>query len=58
MYFLEENLLELLIEGAKMNSNRKARLCLHPTSDEMDGCYLPWFPCLLQAWLDSTLVSG
>lgn len=32
---LEENLLELLIESAKMNSNRKARLCLHPTSDEI-----------------------
>ena len=32
---LEENLLELLIEKAQSNSNRKARLCLHPTSDEL-----------------------
>ena len=32
---LEENLLDLLIERAKLNSNRKARLCLHPTSDEI-----------------------
>lgn len=32
---LEENLIELLIEKAKLNSNRKARLCLHPTSDEL-----------------------
>ena len=32
---LDENLLELLIEKAKVNSNRKARLCLHPTSDEL-----------------------
>jgi cupin fold WbuC family metalloprotein len=32
---LDENLLEQLIEVAKLNSNRKARLCLHPTSDEM-----------------------
>ena len=32
---LEENLLELLIEKAKINANRKARLCLHPTSDEL-----------------------
>lgn len=32
---LEENLIELLIEKAKVNSNRKARLCLHPTSDEL-----------------------
>jgi cupin fold WbuC family metalloprotein len=31
---LEENLLELLIEKAKMNAHHKARLCLHPTSDE------------------------
>lgn len=32
---LEENLLELLIEKATENINRKARLCLHPTSDEL-----------------------
>jgi len=32
---LEENLLELLIEKAKINLNRKARLCLHPTFDEL-----------------------
>ena len=32
---IEENLLELLIEKAKENMNRKARLCLHPTSDEL-----------------------
>ncbi len=32
---LEENLLEKLIEEARVNANRKARLCLHPTSDEM-----------------------
>ena len=32
---IDENLLELLIEKAKVNSNRKARLCLHPTPDEL-----------------------
>jgi cupin fold WbuC family metalloprotein len=32
---IDENLIELLIENAKVNSNRKARLCLHPTSDEL-----------------------
>ena len=32
---LEEDLLEQLIEKAKVNSNRKARLCLHPTPDEV-----------------------
>jgi cupin fold WbuC family metalloprotein len=32
---LEEDLLNQLIERAKTNSNRKARLCLHPTSDEI-----------------------
>jgi cupin fold WbuC family metalloprotein len=32
---LEEDLLEQLIEKAKANSNRKARLCLHPSPDEI-----------------------
>jgi cupin fold WbuC family metalloprotein len=32
---IDENLIELLIENAKVNSDRKARLCLHPTSDEL-----------------------
>jgi cupin fold WbuC family metalloprotein len=32
---LEEDLLEQLIEKAKVNPNRKARLCLHPTPDEI-----------------------
>ena len=32
---LEEDLLDQLIEKAKVSSNRKARLCLHPTPDEM-----------------------
>jgi cupin fold WbuC family metalloprotein len=32
---LEEDLLDQLIEKATLNSNRKARLCLHPTSDEI-----------------------
>ena len=31
---LEDNLLGKLIEEAKVNANRKARLCLHPTSEE------------------------
>ena len=32
---LEEDLLAQLIEQAKENINRKARLCLHPTPDEL-----------------------
>ena len=32
---LEEILLEQLIVRSKLNSNKKARLCLHPTSDEL-----------------------
>lgn len=32
---LEEDLLEQLIEKARVNPNRKARLCLHPTPDEI-----------------------
>jgi len=41
---LEENLFELLIEKARLNSNRKARLCLHPTSDELlQVTYLAFF---------------
>jgi cupin fold WbuC family metalloprotein len=31
---LEENLIELLVELAKTQSNHKARLCLHPGPDE------------------------
>jgi cupin fold WbuC family metalloprotein len=32
---LEENLIELLIEKASLNPKRKARLCLHPTPNEI-----------------------
>jgi cupin fold WbuC family metalloprotein len=32
---LEDNFLEKLVEEARVNPNRKARFCLHPTSDEM-----------------------
>ena len=32
---LEENLIELLIEKANLNPKRKARLCLHPTPNEI-----------------------
>ena len=32
---LEEDLLDQLIERAKTNLNRKARLCLHPKADEI-----------------------
>jgi cupin fold WbuC family metalloprotein len=32
---LQENLIEELIRHAQLNPNRKARLCLHPTSDEL-----------------------
>ena len=31
---LGDNLLEQLIEEAKINANHKARLCIHPTSEE------------------------